>query len=229
MSVHWNPNDVQPSPNWKKICDAVDKVVSYKLQLDYLTTDIEDWHRSTVLNGRGMLLLKSNALRRILSLLGQLKRHERPVNLPDYGHSYEIQHLIYDPQHIVGGCLTAVAKVLSEVKAAIENDVTDDGSYARLAQAREWLQEKATVVEKQHEQYFADHKAMTGATVRPKRGNDDRDVWIYGEWNKGTPWKEIRDGIKNHSGWSNISTLPGIKEAAKRYATRQSLPSPLPR
>lgn len=56
-----------------------------------------------------------------------------------------------------------------------------------------------------------------------------RNKWVYEECKKGTVYKVIIRGTKAHSDWNPITSVPGIKAAAKAYARRHCLPNPAPR
>ena len=60
--------------------------------------------------------------------------------------------------------------------------------------------------------------------------NEKRDVWIYEECCKGTPYKEIRRHLeakhKTEEGIEFIESFSGIRNAAARYAHARGLPLP---
>lgn len=54
-----------------------------------------------------------------------------------------------------------------------------------------------------------------------------RDAWVYGEAMAGKPWKEIRSRLRSISAeWEPIETDNGVKDVARRYAEKNSLPVP---
>ena len=62
--------------------------------------------------------------------------------------------------------------------------------------------------------------------------NDERDVWLYERINRGDASADIVAELKataRKNRWGIISSWPGIKNAARRYARRKNLPPPAPR
>ncbi len=67
--------------------------------------------------------------------------------------------------------------------------------------------------------------APTGPSVAS--ANDQRDKWIYAQAIKGTAWASIKRALdRKPETWERIETENGVKDAAKRYADRHSLPPP---
>jgi hypothetical protein len=69
------------------------------------------------------------------------------------------------------------------------------------------------------------------ATLKPSsppltRPTDKRDAFIYQEAMKGVSWKTILTSVKKRKTWEIITTVPGIKAAATRYAERNKLAHP---
>ncbi len=68
---------------------------------------------------------------------------------------------------------------------------------------------------------------MLREAAREPDPTDARDAWIYAQAMEGTPWGSIQRSLENdHPEWECIETVPGIRDAAFRYAEKHSKPDP---
>ena len=62
--------------------------------------------------------------------------------------------------------------------------------------------------------------------LNKKNPNQARDKWLYDQYSKGTPLKQIVTALKDRPQWNRISSEAGIGQAAQRYAKENRLPVP---
>jgi hypothetical protein len=73
-------------------------------------------------------------------------------------------------------------------------------------------------------------KHNESATIARDPATEARDKWIYEQAMKGRAWASIMRSLDDKpKTWERLSTENGVKDAAKRYAKRHSLPMPQPR
>jgi hypothetical protein len=69
-------------------------------------------------------------------------------------------------------------------------------------------------------------ESVAGPPVKRDGATESRDAWIYQQCCEGVPYKTIIAELNRKKCWVAIESIQGIRDAAKRFATRNGKPLP---